>query len=286
VLPFRRILFPVDYSDRCRALVPYVRDMAGQFAAELTLLHAYGPEALAFSELPIVDPNLLEEARAAEKERLRTFALENFPGGKVETALEQGDAAHAIEAFVRRQGTDLVMLPTHGRGPLRRFLLGSVTAKVLHDVSAAVWTGVGAAIGEHQPHLPYKSMVCALDETEESEAVLKGAAALAESYGAKLMLVHVVETPPMSVEIDFAPYKKDLMDAADMGLRALKARAGVEAPHSIVDGRIADGVRQAAIENKADLVIAGRGLSQGVLSRVWSKLYSIVRESPCPVLSI
>ena len=37
------------------------------------------------------------------------------------------------------------MMPTHGCGPLRRFLLGSVTAKVLHDVSTAVWTGLGTA---------------------------------------------------------------------------------------------------------------------------------------------
>jgi hypothetical protein len=37
---------------------------------------------------------------------------------------------------------------------------------------------------------------------------------------------------------------------------------------------------------KADLVVVGRGNIQGTLSRVWSHLYSIVRDSPCPVLSI
>ncbi len=33
-------------------------------------------------------------------------------------------------------------MPTHGYGPFRRFILGSVTAKVLHDADCPVWTGV------------------------------------------------------------------------------------------------------------------------------------------------
>ncbi len=115
------------------------------------------------------------------------------------------------------------MMPTRGCGVLRRFLLGSVTAKVLHDVSTAVWTGIGSALAEHAPAVPYKSIVCALDETEEAEAVLRAAAALAKSYQAKLALVHVLETPQATLEIDFTPYRKDLLDAAHAHLRDLKA---------------------------------------------------------------
>ena len=53
-------------------------------------------------------------------------------------------------------------------GRVRRFLLGSVTAKVLHDVSAAVWTGVGAELSEHPVKIPYQSIVCALDDSAGS----------------------------------------------------------------------------------------------------------------------
>ena len=57
MLPFRKILFPVDYSPSCSAIVPYVKEMVRHFAGQLTLVHAYGPEALAYSELPS-DPEL------------------------------------------------------------------------------------------------------------------------------------------------------------------------------------------------------------------------------------
>ena len=45
MLPFKRILFPVDYSDRCRSVVPYVNDMVEHFSASLAVVHAHGVDA-------------------------------------------------------------------------------------------------------------------------------------------------------------------------------------------------------------------------------------------------
>jgi len=286
MLPFRKILFPVDYSEPCQAVVPYVKDMLRHFTVDLTLVHAYGPGALAYSELVAADPNWPEEIQALEDRRLRQFASEKFPEEHVELFAKHGEAGHVIDEVIRHQGTDLVMLPTRGHGPLRRFLLGSVTAKVLHDVSAAVWTGVGSALADHNPAIPYKSILCALDETDEAEAVLKAAATIACTYNADLHLVHAVATPPMALEIDFSQYRKELMDAADFRIRELKAKLGVKAPHSVIDTMVVDGIRQEVLKRKADLVVVGRGEAQATFGRVWSVLYPIVRESPCPVLSI
>jgi len=286
MLPFRRILFPVDYSPQCEAIVPYVKEMVHRFSAQLMVVHAYGPEALAYSRLPMNDPGLPEEARAYEEQRLREFALHTFPGEHVEPFAELGEAGTAIHAVVQHQGADLVMLPTHGRGPIRRLLLGSVAAKVLHDVSAAVWTGRGSAIREHVLDLPYKSVLCALDDSEEAEGVLKAAAAFAGAYQAQLSLVQVVETPAVAPEADLSPYYQEAMAAADFRLRELKGPFGIDAPHAVLDGGVAEGVRQEALRRKADLIITGRRHAQATFSRIWSHLYQIVRESPCPVLSI
>ena len=43
MLPFRKIVFPVDYSEPCRAVAPYVQEMAARYSAELTAVHAYAP---------------------------------------------------------------------------------------------------------------------------------------------------------------------------------------------------------------------------------------------------
>jgi nucleotide-binding universal stress UspA family protein len=295
MLPFRKVLFPVDYSAPCRGTVPYVQDMARKFSAELTLLHAYSLRpafvsrdlegVMVYTDLAS-DPALLEEARQFEIDRLHKFAKEMFPDQSVESIAEEGEAGTVIHRILQHQGADLVMMPTRGDAPLRRFLLGSVTAKVLHDVSAAVWTGVGSALENHQPSVPYKSIVCALDESEEAEAVLRAAAALAKSYQAALALVHVLETPPAMPEMDVNIFRKELMDAAHTRLRDLKGRLNLEAPDTVLDTGIPHGIRDEIVRRQADLLVVGRGHDQGAISRIWSRLYAIVRDSPCPVLSI
>jgi nucleotide-binding universal stress UspA family protein len=282
VLPFRKILFPVDYSDACESVVPYVKDTVERFSADLTLVHAYGPGALGYLDLPIDAPELALKMRSAEETRLRDFALRSFPPDRLECVIEMGEPGTVIQDTVKKRGADLVMMPTHGSGPLRRLLLGSVTTKVLHDVSAAVWTAAPASLSG----LPYQSVVAAVDATEEAAPVLVAGAALAKTYKTGLRIIHVVDLPRSTFDIDFAPYLKEVKEAAEFRLRELKTSLGIEAPHSLVEGNIPDGIRRLAAEANAGILVTGRGHAQGALSRMWSHLYAIVREAPCPVLSI
>ena len=285
-MTFRKILFPVDYSEPCKAIVPYIQDIVRHYSAELTVVHAYGPEALGFIDLPVVDPSFLEKARAFEEERLAQFSRESFPGQPVESITELNEPATAIHKVIQNRGMDLVMLPTHGRGPLRRLLLGSVTSKVLHDVNASVWTGTGSSLASHKPGVPYRAVVCALNGNAEDVTILRAAHTFAASYQAQLSLVRVVEMPRSTMDIDYTQFAQAIMDTADRQLRELKSSLGIDAPHSVIEANVADGVSQAAIRAQADLVITGRGQAQGRVSRLWSHLYEIVRESPCPVLSV
>ena len=287
MLPFHKILFPVDYSEPCQAIVPYVQDLACRFSAQVTLVHAYAPLAsIAQSEILITDPTLQEKAHALEEERLREYACQVFQGLQVETMVELGEPGGVIDRVAQQQRADLVMLATRGHGPIRRFLLGSITAKVLHDVSAAVWTGVGAALIDHPARVPYQSIVCALDDTVEAESVLRAAHRIASVYGAQLWILHVVQTPPPYPEVDLAEHIQLLTDAAQCRLRELKAKLGIDAPHAVIDALLADGIHKEIVRRNADLLVTGRGHSIGTFSRLWSHLYSIIRDAPCPVLSV
>jgi nucleotide-binding universal stress UspA family protein len=285
MLPFRTILFPVDYSACCLATVPYVRDMAARFSAQLTLIHAYGAGS-AYEGAGLFDPNWPERVRAYEKNRIEEFARAQFPDFHADALVHEGDAAAVIHNAVQHQGTDLVMLPTLGAGPIRRMLIGSVTAKVLHDVSAAVWTVVERVLTAREPLLPLKTIVCSVDESDESEAVLRAAKLLADSFHASLYLVRGVATPPSAVEVDFTALRVELLNKAESDLRELKARVGVDAPQLVTDQSILQAVHDEAIQRNASLLVVGRGEAQARFARFWSLLYPIVREAPCPVLSI
>lgn len=287
MLPFRKILFPVDFSDSCQAIVPYIKDTLRHYSMDLTLVHAFGPgAALTPGGMVPTDPDLLEGVRSQQNEHLWVFAETMFPCQHVEVIVELGEPGSVIHKIAEQQEADLVMLPTHGYGPVRRLLLGSVTAKVLHDISAAVWTGIGSVLAEHPARIPYRSIVCAVDSSGEAEAVLRAAASVAATYQADLSILHVVETPAACPEVDFGPFKKQLINAALGRLRELQGTLGIDAPHTVIDARIPDGTRHEVLRRKADLLITGRGHAQATFARVWSHLYQIVRESPCPVLSI
>ena len=287
MLPFHRILFPVDYSEPCRAVIPYVQEMACHFSAELTVCHAYAPlSAIAHSELLITDPGLQEKAHAIEEDRLGQFACQAFASQQVEAIAELGEPGTVIDRLAEQQRADLVMLATRGHSVMRRFLLGSITSKVLHDVSCAVWTGVGSALLDHPARIPYQSIVCALDDSQEAEGVLRAAASLASAYRAQLWIVHVVPTPPAYPDVDLEEHTKQLTEASQIRLRELKAKLAVDAPHTVIDALLAEGIHHEVVRRKADLLVTGRGHSIGTFSRLWSHLYSIIRDSPCPVLSV
>jgi len=263
MLPFKRILFPVDYSDICRDSVPYVDEMTRHFSAQLTVVHAYS------------NTDWLKQVEEREERRLTEFVAEAFPSRDLDAFLEEADPASAIETVVKKQESDLVMMPTHGVGAIGRLYSGSLTEKLLHDLRTAVWTCTGRPLAAHPREVSYKSLLCALDFGPETEAVFQAAAALASSYDARLELVHVVTT-----------CEPHLIGAANDSFVAWKDKLGISAPHKILGGSTAGAIRQEALQEKADLIVVGRGLSQGTLTRVMSHLYEIVCESPCPVLSV
>jgi nucleotide-binding universal stress UspA family protein len=91
--------------------------------------------------------NLIEARRAKAKNRLEDFLSAALHHLRVKRTLLEGDPAPRIVEWAARENPDLIMMATHGCGPFRRLLLGSVTAKVLHDTDRLVWTGVHLAQG-------------------------------------------------------------------------------------------------------------------------------------------
>src|SRR5580658_1721688 len=151
----QHILFPVDFSERCRGAVPFVESMATRYSARITLLsvtHPYYYTAMGDpgGEAVMVDT---EELLQSLKAKLDNSLTEQFSGIRVDRVAELGDPALVITDFAHSQDVDLIMMPSHGYGPFRSLLLGSVTAKVLHDAKVPVWTGAHLAEPPSRSHV-------------------------------------------------------------------------------------------------------------------------------------
>src|SRR5581483_4829420 len=132
-----------DMSDTCTAAVPFVEMMAKKFDAQLTLLHVIEMPPAYFGDwygfTAVIDMDAVRDGRINE---MNSYVTGKFEALNVQRVVLEGDAAQEICNYAQEHEIDLIMMPTHGYGMFRTLLLGSVTAKVLHDATCPVWTGV------------------------------------------------------------------------------------------------------------------------------------------------
>jgi len=77
-----------------------------------------------------------------------------------------------------------------------------------------------------------------------------------------------------------------VFDLLTKEIARLQQQAGAKAEVRLEGGEVAQVVRQAALDASADLVVIGRGVLREAFGRLRSNSYAIIRESPCPVLSV
>jgi nucleotide-binding universal stress UspA family protein len=262
----QNIIFPVDFSDRSTAAAPFVQSMARRYDAAVHLIHAVPPLPALYFDVGSAYTEALDPApiTASLRTRLLDFGAEHFPHLDVTCAVVNHEPARAIIELASQNDADLIALPTHGYGGFRRALLGSVTAKILHDATIPVWTSAHCCEPSHRAHPQPRTIVVAVDRADESEHVLSAALEVARDAGASL---EVLRLDPGGYTLETIP----------------------EAPGERVEPgeAIEVVVRRIALLKRADLVVVGRGHAHGgLIDRIRSHTYSVICESPCPVLSV
>jgi len=279
----KNILYPVDFSDRCRAVWPAVAGMAERLNAPVTIFHALD---IHHCEVPEFQ-NELRTIRQRVREKLADFPASLLELPNVTRELAEGPAAARIVQHADNMEAPLIMMPTRGHTRFRQLLLGSVTAAVLHDAICPVWT---EAHTESPPQRGgvYQSIVCAIDMGSRTTEVLQAAGEFSNQFGASLHVVHSVPRgdPRFSSGLSNRAHAL-LVDTAREDFATHCQKAGVEFPLEIVEEfGLADGIVGAIARHNADLLIIGRGVIQGVLGRLRTNAHELIRRSPCPVLSI
>ena len=285
---FQKILFPIDLSDACTAAAPLVEAMAKKFQAQLTLLHVLEmPPTYAtdwYGYMALIDTEAIRNARINE---VNSYLTDKFQGLDVRRVVEDGDAAHVINNYAQEHGTDLIMMPTHGYGTFRSLLLGSVTSKVLHDAACPVWTGVHMEEEAPPASANFANIMCAIDLTEASTVTMRFASMLAHDFHSKLWLVHAVPGAEAGPEKYFdADLQAYLQAEARKTIQEMQERTGITAQLCLGAGEVPHIVREAALHHAADLLVIGRGHATRTLGRLRTNVYNIIRQSPCPVISV
>jgi nucleotide-binding universal stress UspA family protein len=136
-------------------------------------------------------------------------------------------------------------------------------------------------------HITGSNVLCALDATPQSGALIQWAAEYAELTDAQLRLVHAVSGisgwPERRLDDEF---EKTLRSDARLVIENLQESVENTSPICVGVGDVAQVVRAEGERHKADLIIIGRGILHKTMGRLRTNAYSIIRHAPCPVLSV
>lgn len=296
----RHVLCPTDFSDFSARALRHAIAIARSLGGDLTVAYVCPHVVPLGGEVPyFTSEQLGSVARAEMIGSLKAFAEPAAAAGvAVRSVLLEGDPSRELASLAESLPADLLVLGTHGRGGFERFLLGSVTEKLLRRAPCPVLTVCHDDGPEPGASAALRRILCATELRETSAEVVGYALSVAEARQAELTLLHVLEgvpvvepVPPLRVSMpDVLALRQSLEAEARERLRALvppEARERVVVRELVATGRSYREILRVAREEVAQLVVMGAH-GHGVIERMLfgSTTHHVVREAPCPVLVV
>ena len=262
---FTHLLVPLDGSEMAESVLPAAIHLARTLGARLTLLH-------------VLEHNAPDEVHGQHHIRsvqeglryLAETAAKLPPGLKVDEHVhpnEEHNIARSIVEHAQELGVDLVLVCTHGRSTLKRWLFGSIAQQMLAQGDTPVLVIYPTEIPQGQG-FQCRQILTPLDGDPDHEAGLAVATQLAKACAANLHLVAVVPTRGTLSSEDTAsaiwlPVTTNaLLDITQQATReylqrqaAHAAEAGVTVTSTVQRGEPAAAIAQAAQDIHADLIV-------------------------------
>ncbi len=141
--PFSTLLVPIDFAAHSAEAVSRAVDLAKRYDAALLLVYVYEPADYPVPEGYVVyTSEQLQRITAEIQRRLNAAQRDAEAAGarRVSSRLLQGSAAQAIIDLARDERVDLIVMGTHGRTGVDRWVMGSVAEKVVRGAHCAVLT--------------------------------------------------------------------------------------------------------------------------------------------------
>lgn len=262
---FSKILVPLDGSPLAECVLPHAALFAGAFGAKVTLLHVVECNPSNSASTPI-DP-LEWRVRKAEAQAYLNAQIERLGEADVvaDAVLLEGQPAQRIIEFVRENGSDLIILSSHGVSGFSAWNVGSLVNKIIQRVHiSSLLVRAFQPACEEIIGLRYRHILAPLDGSPRAECVVPSAARLAELQEAQLILAHIIAKPAifqhMPAEPEYLEIAQRLLEynrrQADDYLEALQSHLPGKIATRVVRGDdIAVRLHQLIGEEEADLVV-------------------------------
>lgn len=278
-ITFKNILFLTDFTGASEAALAYAQGFAKHFGAQLYPAHACDPVILAETPAPDIINQIVEGSR----QQLATFAKENKINGT--PLFAEGSVERAFPKWIKENAIDLVVVGTHGKRGLQRFLLGSTAEFIFRNAPCPVLT-----VGPHVNFRPYRGFIAdnilfPTDLGAHSAFASTYAFSFAREGTARVTLMHVVALDP-----EFQHDRPALVKEALTKLTALApsdARKWCQPEFQVEIGDPTTEVLSRANADRPDLIVLGLPYNKQFNAHLRTGVtYKLVSSAPCPVLTV
>jgi nucleotide-binding universal stress UspA family protein len=195
------ILAPTDLSDSSIPALRQARLFADRFAAKLTIMYS-DPIVYPIDATPaaMVAFDSSPQQLAALRAEVDAHAAPVMAGRPYDVLATVGQPIPAILSTARERHAELIVMGTHLRHGWRRALLGSVSDGVIHGSDMPVLTVAAPDRPTAQaPRVTH--ILCPVNFTSVARQSVHVAGRIAEAFGARLTIVHVLETDDVTGSI-------------------------------------------------------------------------------------
>jgi nucleotide-binding universal stress UspA family protein len=193
---FDRVLIPLDGSSRAELILAQLKPLLKYQGTDVVLLQAiYDPPSLA----RIDAGKLAREDSAAAEAYLRHIVQRlQIDGIHSRGIVRKGLSEEAVLQAAKEENVDLIAMTTHGRSGMERWMMGSITEKVLRAAEVPLViihsfkrTPGGATVPLAGEPVSFKSILVPIDVGDQSLAIVPWVERLAKVYGSEVVLLNV-----------------------------------------------------------------------------------------------
>lgn len=262
---FEKILVPVDLSESSRSSLGHAVQFATAFGASLELVHVVelveSTNPLFWSrELALANELHSRAVRSAESSLEQLRPLVTLPHGALVTSrVLSGSLPGTLVDHATSTGVGLIVVSTHGRTGFARWLLGSVSERLLRAAPCPVLVARGGS-ASGQPNLA--RILVAVDLSEPSRRALSVAASIAAKFGAELQVLYVWAAPFYGEGAEhcsglFDRVREQARTELDEFVASSSAAASIDVGRTIVSGTPSAEILEWAGHTKPDLLVLG-----------------------------
>jgi nucleotide-binding universal stress UspA family protein len=287
MIRIQRILCPVDFYPASERAVDYALALARNYEARLTLLHVVAPILPSAYGVRVDLKSLVEALKEESTRKLQQLSKKaEIATVPVEYVVRTGDIHEEIQKVVRSAKIDFVVMRTHGRRGVERWVLGSVAEELLRSIRVPLLT-IGKTLKRETAPPAIRRILVTTDFSEGTSEAIAYAFSVAQQCQAQISLLHVIGEIGADTSEKYREILTRRMGDQLEKLIPAEARVWCDAKTRVETGMPFKVILKVVAKESIDLLVMNvHGKRRVDRSLPDSTAERVVRAATCPVLII